>query len=91
MNNLNIIVYKVSRSHSFKMEMIGLNFPLLLSMICLNFMRRGDGALCYLAQTLFYLSRVTVWGVIQNSLMSLGGQEENVSNKENCPGPTMTL
>ena len=30
-------------------------------------------------------------GVIQNSLMSLGGQEENVSNKENCPGPFVIL
>ena len=24
-------------------------------------------------------------GVIQNNLMSLGGEQENVSDKENCP------
>ena len=29
----------------------------------------------------------TVGGVIQKNLMSLGGQEENVSSKENSPGP----
>ena len=30
-------------------------------------------------------------GVIQNNLMSLGGQEENVWDKENSPGPPVTL
>ena len=30
----------------------------------------------------------TVGGVIQRNLMSLGGQEENVSSKENSPGPS---
>ena len=35
--------------------------------------------LCYLAQTLCLL------GVTENSLMSLGGQKENVSNKVNFP------
>ena len=29
----------------------------------------------------------TVEGVIQKNLMSLGGQEENVSSKENSPAP----
>ena len=49
----------------------------LMSVICLDFMHRGEGALCYLAQTRFCLWGVTVAGegVIQNSLMSLGGQE----------------
>ena len=27
------------------------------------------------------------WGVIQKGLMSLGGQEENVSSKKNSPAP----
>ena len=31
------------------------------------------------------------WGVIQKNLMSLGGQEETVSSKENSPGPPVTL
>ena len=29
----------------------------------------------------------TVGGVIQKGLMSLGGQEENVSSKKNSPAP----
>ena len=48
----------------------------LMSVICLNFMHRGEGALCYLAQTRFCLWEVTVvggGGVIRNSLMSSGG------------------
>ena len=40
--------------------------------------------LCYLAQTLCLLREVNL-GVTQNSLMSLGGQKENVSNKVNSP------
>ena len=54
----------------------------LVSVICLDFMHRGKGALCYLTQTRFCLWGVTVvgghscgGGVIQNSLMSLGSQE----------------
>ena len=43
----------------------------LMSVICLNFMHRGEGALCYLAETRFCLGGSQV-GVIQNSLMSLG-------------------
>ena len=39
----------------------------------------------------FLFMGVTVGGVTQNSLMSLGGQEENVSNEENCPGLPVTL
>ena len=31
------------------------------------------------------------WGVIQNNLMCLGGQEENVSDKEISPCPPMTF
>ena len=37
-------------------------------------------------KTLFYRGEGTV-GVIQKNLMSLGGQEENVSSKENSPAP----
>ena len=33
----------------------------------------------------------TVGGVIQKNLMSLGGQEENISSKENSPAPPLTL
>ena len=40
--------------------------------------------LCYLAQTLCLLKEVK-FGVTENSLMSLGGQKENVSNKVNSP------
>ena len=39
---------------------------------------------CYLAQT-FCLLREVKFGVTENSLMSLGGQKENVSNKVNSP------
>ena len=44
----------------------------LMSMVCLNLTPRSEGALCYLAQTLFCLWGVTDGGCIQNSLMSLG-------------------
>ena len=40
--------------------------------------------LCYLAQTLCLLREVK-FGVTENSLMYLGGQKENVSNKANSP------
>ena len=40
----------------------------LMSVICLNFLYHGEEALCCL------FIGVTVAGVIQNSLMSLGGQ-----------------
>ena len=40
--------------------------------------------LCYLAQTLCLLREVK-FGVTENSLMSLEGQKENVSNKVNSP------
>ena len=40
--------------------------------------------LCYLAQTLCLLRKSNL-GVTENSLMSLGGQKENVSNKVNSP------
>ena len=40
--------------------------------------------LCYLAQTLCLLREVK-FRVTENSLMSLGGQKENVSNKVNSP------
>ena len=40
--------------------------------------------LYYLAQTLCLL-RESNLGVTENSLMSLGGQKENVSNKVNSP------
>ena len=40
--------------------------------------------LCYLAQTLCLLREV-IFGVTENSLMSLEGQKENVSNKVNSP------
>ena len=33
----------------------------------------------------------TVRGVIPKNLMSLGGQEENVSSKENSPCPPVTF
>ena len=33
----------------------------------------------------------TIGRVIQNNLMSLVGQEENDSNKENFPSPPLTL
>ena len=39
--------------------------------------------LCYLAQTLCLLREVKFGA--ENSLMSLGGQKENVSNKVNSP------
>ena len=49
----------------------------LMSVICLNFMYRGEESLCYLAQTLLFMGVTVRMGeVIQNSLMSLGGQEE---------------
>ena len=40
--------------------------------------------LCYLAQTLCLLRDVK-FGATENSLMSLGDQKENVSNKGNSP------
>ena len=45
----------------------------LMSVTCLNFVHRGEGALCYLAQTGFCLWGITAGGVIENSLMSCGG------------------
>ena len=58
----------------------------LMSMICLNFMRRGEGALYYLVQTLL------LWAVSHSKQFDVfGGQEKNVSNKENCSGPPVTL
>ena len=53
-------------------------------------MHRGEGALCYLAQTLFYGGHSWEGGHSKQCYV-FGGQEENVSNKENCPGPPMTL
>ena len=44
-----------------------------------------------LGKTLFIGGGGHSWGVIQKNLMSLGGQEENVSSKENSPGPPVTL
>ena len=43
-----------------------------------------------------WLKHFVYWGesnlvVIENSLMSLRGQKENVSNKENSPLPSVTL
>ena len=48
-------------------------------------MNCDDRELCYLAQTLCLLREVKFGGVTENSLMSLGGQKENVSNKVNSP------
>ena len=45
-------------------------------------MHRGKRELCYLAQKLCLLGGVKFG---ENSLMSLQGQKENVSNKENSP------
>ena len=36
------------------------------------------------SNTLF-IERSQIWGSLENSLMSLGGQKENVSNKVNSP------
>ena len=38
-------------------------------------------------KTLFMGGGTVGGGVTQKNLMSLGGQEENVSGKENFPGP----
>ena len=46
--------------------------------------------LCYLAQTLVYSGESNL-AVTENSLMSLGGQKENVSNKVNSPLPSVTV
>ena len=43
-------------------------------------MHYRKGELCYLAQTLLF-----IWGVTEKSLISLGGQEENASNKKIPP------
>ena len=53
----------------------------LMSAICLDFMHRGEGALCYLAQTRLCLWGVTVAGgrVIQNSSISLWGIRNKIS------------
>ena len=42
--------------------------------------------LCHLAKHFFTGGRAQL-GVIQKNLISLGGQEENVSSKENSPAP----
>ena len=47
-------------------------------------MHCGKRELCYLVQTLCLLGESNL-GVTENSLMSLQGQKENVSNKENSP------
>ena len=47
-------------------------------------MHCGKRELCYLAQPLCLLGESDL-GVIENSLMSLRGQKENVSIKENSP------
>ena len=43
-----------------------------------------------LGKTLF-IGGGTVGGSFKKNLMSLAGQEENVSSKENSPGPPVTL
>ena len=49
-------------------------------------MHCGKRELCYLAQKLCSLGEGdSNLGVVENSLMSLQGQKENVSNKENSP------
>ena len=58
----------------------------LMPVICLNFMRRGEEQYAFL-----FMGSHSGRGFIQNNLMSLGVQEENVSNKEDCPGPPVTL
>ena len=42
---------------------------------------------CAIRQNTFYWGGGHSWGVIQKNSMSLGGQEENVSSKENSPPP----
>ena len=54
-------------------------------------MHRGEGALCYLTQTRFCLWRSQLGRGHSKQLNVFGGQEENVSNKENCPSPPVTL
>ena len=46
--------------------------------------------ICHSAKHFYYRGGGNIWGVIQKNLMSFGGQEENVSSKENPP-PPMTL
>ena len=48
-------------------------------------MHCGKRELCNLAQNLCLLGGESNLGVIDNSLMSLQGQKENVSNKETSP------
>ena len=43
------------------------------------------------SNTLFIGEGESDFGVIENSLMSLQGQKENVSNKENSPLSSVTL
>ena len=47
-----------------------------------NYMHYCKKELCYKAQTLCLLGGESNLGVIENSLMSLGGQKDNVSNKK---------
>ena len=49
------------------------------------------GSIVLFGSNTFFVYGRSQLGVIQNSLMSLGGQEENVSNKESCPDPPVTL
>ena len=42
---------------------------------------------CAIWQNTLWGGGGTVGGVIQKNLMSLGGQEEIISSKENSPGP----
>ena len=56
----------------------------LISVICLNFMHRVVREHCAIRIKHGFVYGGHSWGrVIQNSFMFLGGQEENVSNKEN--------
>ena len=65
----------------------------LKSVISLNFMHHGEGALCYLAQTLFVDGGGggDCWGVIQNSLMSLGVRKKMSQSRKICNGSPVTL
>ena len=58
----------------------------LMPVICLNFMRRGEGAVCFLVYG------ESQWkGVHSKHFNVFGGSGKNVSNKENYPGPPVTL
>ena len=91
----NINVCKVIRSHSLELEMIELNFPLLFYIMENQRYNVWVWILCFIVRENYtiWLKKFVYWGregesnlgVIENSLMSLQGQKENVSNKESSP------